>query len=104
MLLNSCLLRNTQPKYFTARFCEKTEQLIGCPDLLLLTEIATAVSAHPEKEIQQNFSFGTPSFRGHKIYSRKNVHIIFVFVTSIEGTPLFRGKGPKRGDTLALKT
>ena len=35
---------------------------------------------------------GTPPFRGHKIWSRKNVHVIFVFVTSIEGTPLFRGK------------
>ena len=44
----------------------------------------------------------------------KNVHIIFVFVTSFEGTPLFRGKGhffkvptPRSnlhsGDTLALK-
>ena len=33
---------------------------------------------------------GTPDghlhFRRHKIWSRKNVHIIFVFVTSIEGT------------------
>ena len=44
----------------------------------------------------------------------KNVHIIFVFVTSFEGTPLFRGKGHffkvatsrsnlHLGDTLALK-
>ena len=57
---------------------------------------------------------GTSPFRGHKIWSRRNVHIIFVSVTSIEGTPLFRGKGrilrvPKRGfnlhsgDTLAIK-
>ena len=30
---------------------------------------------------------GTPPFRGHKIWSWKNVYIIFVFVTSIEGTP-----------------
>ena len=29
---------------------------------------------------------GTPPFRRHKIWSRKNVHIIFVSVTSIEGT------------------
>ena len=36
---------------------------------------------------------GTPSFRGHKIWSRQNLHIIFVFVTSFERTPLFRGKG-----------
>ena len=35
---------------------------------------------------------GTPLFRGHKIWSRKKVHIIFVFITSIEGTRLFRGK------------
>ena len=31
---------------------------------------------------------GTPPFRGHKIWSRRNVQIIFVFVISIEGTPL----------------
>ena len=42
---------------------------------------------------------GTPLFKGHlhsrntKIWCRKNVHIIFVTVTSIERTPLFRGKG-----------
>jgi len=35
----------------------------------------------------------TPPFRGHKIWSRKNVDIIFVSVTSIEGIPLLRGKG-----------
>ena len=35
----------------------------------------------------------TPPFRGHKIWCPKNVHIIFVFVSSIEGTPLFMGKG-----------
>ena len=36
---------------------------------------------------------GTPQapFRGRKIWSRKNVHIIFVFVISTD--PLFRGKG-----------
>ena len=62
-----------------------------------------------------NSILGTPPFRGHKLWSRKNAHIIFVSVTSIEGTPLFRGKGqffgvPKAkfnlhlGDTLALKT
>ena len=37
---------------------------------------------------------GTPPFSRHKIWSWKNVHIIFVqSVSSIEGTPLFRGKG-----------
>ena len=35
----------------------------------------------------------TPPFGGQKIWSPKNVHIISVFVTSIEGKPLFRGKG-----------
>ena len=35
---------------------------------------------------------GTPPFRGHKNRSRKNVHIIFVSVTSFEGTSLFSGK------------
>ena len=61
-----------------------------------------------------NLSFGPPPFRGHKIWSCRNVHIIFVLVTSIEGTPLFRGKGHlfwatkpgfnfQSGDTLAIK-
>ena len=56
----------------------------------------------------------TPPFRGHKIWSQKNAVIIFVSITSIEGTPLFRGKEhvirvPKPGfnlhsrDTLTLK-
>ena len=35
----------------------------------------------------------TPPLRGHKIWSQKNVHIIFVSVTFSEGSPLFRGKG-----------
>ena len=30
-----------------------------------------------------------PPFRGHKIGSRKNVHIIFVSFTSVVGTRLF---------------
>ena len=58
---------------------------------------------------------GSTPFRGQKIWPWENSHIIFVFVTSIEGTPLFRGWGhffwvPKpefylhSGDTLALKT
>ena len=50
---------------------------------------------------QWNLSFGTPPFRGHKIWSRKNVHIIFVFVTSNEGTlflgPETRIQAPFRG-------
>ena len=49
--------------------------------------------------LQWNLYIGTPLFKGHlhsrdtKIWCRKNVHIIFVTVTSIERTPLFRGKG-----------
>ena len=44
--------------------------------------------------IQWNTSIQrTPPFRGHKIWSRKNVHIIFVSFTSVVGTRLFRGKG-----------
>ena len=37
---------------------------------------------------------GIPPFREHKIWSQKNVHTMFVykFVTSGDGTPLFRGK------------
>ena len=40
---------------------------------------------------QWNLSFGTPLFKGQKIWCQKNVYIIFVFVTSVEGTPLFWG-------------
>ena len=54
----------------------------------------------------------TPPFTGYKIGSWKTFHIIFVSVTSIKGTHLFRGKGPSfwvpkpgfnlhSGDTLA---
>ena len=50
----------------------------------------------------------------HKIWSRKSVHKVFVFVTSFEETSLFRGNGhffgaptPRfnlhSGDTLAIK-
>ena len=57
----------------------------------------------------------TTPYRGHKIWSGKDVHMIFISVTYIEGTPLFKGKGQvflvlKPGfnlhsaDTLALKT
>ena len=43
--------------------------------------------------LQWNFFFGTPLFKGHKIWSRKSVHKVFVFITSFEETSLFRGKG-----------
>ena len=33
------------------------------------------------------------SIQGHKNWSWENVQLIFVSVTSTEGTPLFRGKG-----------
>ena len=53
----------------------------------------------------------SPPFKGRKLRSLKNVHMIFVFVTSIEGTPLFRGKRhffwvpkPRFNHTLALTT
>ena len=42
--------------------------------------------------VQWNLLVETAPIKGHKIWSRKNVHIICVFVTSVEGTPLFRGK------------
>ena len=63
-----------------------------------------------------NLSFGIPLFKRQGLWSGpgKNTHIIYVFITSFEGTPLFRGKGhffgvPKpvfnlhSGDTLAIK-
>ena len=56
----------------------------------------------------------TTPYRGHKIWSGKDVHMIFISVTYIEGRPLFKGKGQvflvlkpgfnlQSGDTLALK-
>ena len=56
----------------------------------------------------------TAPYRGHKIWSGKDVHMIFISVTYIEGRPLFKGKGQvflvlkpgfnlQSGDTLALK-
>ena len=57
----------------------------------------TAYPKHRQlnKLLQQNLSFETPLFKGHKIWSPKNVDIIFLCVTSIEGTPLgsIQGKG-----------
>ena len=54
---------------------------------------------------------GTLPFRGQKIWSRKNVRIIFVSVTSTEGAPLFGRKEHFKprfslysGDTLAFTT
>ena len=52
---------------------------------------------------------GTPPFRGHKIWSRKNVHVILVFVTSIlKRHTSIQGKGAislgsELGHLLALK-
>ena len=43
---------------------------------------------------QWNLSSATPPMREDKIWSRKNVHIIFaVVITSIEETPLSRPEG-----------
>ena len=42
--------------------------------------------------LEHLYSRATP-FTGHNNRSQKNVHIIFVSVTSIKRTPLFRGKG-----------
>ena len=39
------------------------------------------------------YSRDTSIQKGHNTWSPKNVHIIFVFIISIEGTPLFMGKG-----------
>ena len=36
-------------------------------------------------KLQQNLSFGTPLFREEKLWSCKNVHLIFAFVTFIKG-------------------
>ena len=79
-----------------------------------VVSLTCTVTKLDKEQLQWNPSFGTSPFRGHKIWSRKNGHLIFVFVTSVEGTPLFRGKGhlfcvPKHrfnlhfGDTLALE-
>ena len=64
--------------------------------------------------LRWSLPFETPPLRGHKICSGKNVHTIFVLVTPIKGTPLFRRKNHffwvsktgfnlPFGDTLVLK-
>ena len=103
--------------------CERVGTRQGLPlprrisSLLLVSKavsLTCAVTILDKEQLQWNLSFETPQFRGHKIWSRKNVHLIVVFVTSIEGTPLFRGKGHlfwvlkpgfnlHSGDTLALE-
>ena len=47
----------------------------------------------PWRHVKKRSIQGTPPFTGRKIWSRKTVHIIFVSVTSIKGTHLFREKG-----------
>ena len=55
---------------------------------------------------------GTLPSRGREIWPRANIHIIFLSVSSVEETPLFRGKGhflnPRvflhSWDTLVLRT
>ena len=42
---------------------------------------------------QWNLSFGTAPFEGHKIWSRKNVHIVFVFVVLYWRDSFIQGKG-----------
>ena len=44
-----------------------------------------------EPLLWDTFIHWTRPFRGHKLSSRKNIHITFVPVTSIEGTLLFKG-------------
>ena len=57
--------------------------------LSTLPHLPTVVEPHLwEISIQ-----GTSPSREHRFRSRKNVHIIFVSVTSIEERPLFREKG-----------
>ena len=67
------------------------EQCVPCPFLNTVEPLPWDTSIQ-----------GIPPFRGHKIWSLKNVHIIFESVTSIEGAYLFRGEGlvylvPKTG-------
>ena len=64
--------------------------------------------------LQWHLYSGTPIFKGHKMWSRKNVHVILGTAISIERTPLITAKGHffwvlkpgfnlHSGDTLALK-
>ena len=82
--------------------------------IIIIIIINIIIIGRLTSKIQRNLFFGTPPFRGHKIWFRKNIDIIFVSVISIEGTPLFKGKRHffyvlkpwfnfHSGDTLALK-
>lgn len=54
--------------------------------------------------VESNLSFGTPLFRRHKLWTRRNVHIIFLSVTSIEGTPVFRERDTFSGPRSSVLT
>ena len=97
-----------------ARASEKTEKGKRLSVASFSTSTLSLESCQCRAPIVRFNRYSGTSPLGH-FYPRdtKNVHIIFVFVTSFEGTPLFRGKGhffkvptPRfnlhSGDTLAL--
>ena len=80
---------------FKARRCAL---MTGCYDPDDIGGFSNGMSLPPEilqfhSNGIRNLSFGTPLFNGHKIWSRKDAHIVFESVTFIVETPLFRGKG-----------
>ena len=50
-----------------------------------------------ESPLSDTSNQGTPPFRGQKILSRKDAHIIYESNASIEGTPLFTRRDPFSG-------
>ena len=88
---------------------------IGLPFYIFAYKLSVLIQIQWNLFLRDISIQGTPPFRGHKNWYRKNVHIIIASVSFIEETPLFRGKGhvfwvPKPwfdlhlGDTLAPKT
>ena len=65
---------------------------------MLFLELYTNNRNTVEPLLWDSYIQGIPPFRGYKICSRKNVHIIFLsllpqYIQYIEETPLFTGKG-----------
>ena len=70
--------------YYTVLLMLKSWQLIA-------NQIRKLVSCIQWNLLWNTSIQGTTPLRGHKIWSRKNAHIIFVSITSIDGTPLLTG-------------
>ena len=83
-------LRRTMPPGEMNASITSTRPTMAQPKKDCKSRLQWSVESLPSDTSNQ----GTLPFRGHKILSRKNAYIIYVSNASIEGTPLFSGKGP----------